>query len=40
MDGLSGLEAVFKDELLKDKVQRCQVYVARNVLAKVPKKLK
>lgn len=40
MDGLCGLETVFKEEFLQAKVQRCQVHVARNVLAKVPKKLK
>jgi putative transposase len=40
MDGLSGLETVFKEEFPKAKVQRCQLHVARNVLAKVPKKLK
>ena len=40
MDGLPGLERVFKDEFSKAKVQRCQVHVARNVLAKVPRKLK
>ncbi len=40
MDGLSGLEKVFKEEFAKAKVQRCQVHVARNVLAKVPRKLK
>jgi putative transposase len=40
MDGLPGLERVFKQEFRKAKVQRCQVHVARNVLAKVPKKLK
>jgi putative transposase len=40
MDGLSGLEAVFKQEFPSAKVQRCQVHVARNVLAKVPRKLK
>jgi putative transposase len=40
MDGLPGLEAVFKQELPSAKVQRCQVHIARNVLAKVPKKLK
>lgn len=40
MDGLSGLEKVFKEEFSKAKVQRCQVHVARNVLAKVPHKLK
>lgn len=40
MDGLSGLEKVFKEEFPNAKVQRCQVHVARNVLAKVPRKLK
>jgi putative transposase len=40
MDGLSGLERVFKEEFPRAKVQRCQVHVAKNVLAKVPKKLK
>jgi len=40
MDGLRGLEKVFREEFSKGKVQRCQVHVARNVLAKVPKKLK
>lgn len=40
MDGLTGLETVFKDEFRKAKIQRCQVHVARNVLAKVPKKYK
>ena len=40
MDGLPGLEKVFKEEFPKAKVQRCQVHVTRNVLAKVPKKLK
>ena len=40
MDGLSGLETVFKEEFFQAKIQRCQVHVARNVLAKVPKKLK
>lgn len=40
MDGLPGLEKVFAEEFSKAKVQRCQVHVARNVLAKVPKKLK
>ncbi|MBC7350608.1 MAG: IS256 family transposase [Candidatus Aminicenantes bacterium] len=40
MDGLPGLESVFKQEFPKAKVQRCQVHVARNVLAKVPKKFK
>jgi putative transposase len=40
MDGLPGLEKVFKKEFPKARVQRCQVHVARNVLAKVPKQLK
>jgi putative transposase len=40
MDGLTGLERVFKEEFSHAKIQRCQVHVARNVLAKVPKKLK
>jgi putative transposase len=40
MDGLPGLERIFMEEFTKAKVQRCQVHVARNVLAKVPKKLK
>ncbi len=40
MDGLSGLEKVFREEFSQGKVQRCQVHVARNVLAKVPQKLK
>jgi len=40
MDGLRGLEKVFKEEFPKAKTQRCQVHVSRNVLAKVPKKLK
>lgn len=40
MDGLSGLMTVFREEFPKAKVQRCQVHVSRNVLCKVPKKLK
>ena len=40
MDGLSGLQKVFIEEFPNAKVQRCQVHVARNILAKVPKKLK
>jgi putative transposase len=40
MDGLPGLEKVFKEEFIHAKTQRCQVHVARNVLAKVPKTLK
>lgn len=40
MDGLPGLEKVFKDEFPHARIQRGQVHVARNVLAKVPQKLK
>ena len=40
MDGLPGLERIFKEEFPKAKVQRCQIHVSRNVLAKVPRKLK
>ena len=40
MDGLTGLEKVFTEEFPKARIQRCQVHVARNVLAKVPHKLK
>jgi putative transposase len=40
MDGLTGLEKVFKEEFTQARVQRCQVHVARNVLAKVPQKVK
>lgn len=40
MDGLAGLEMVFREEFANADVQRCQVHVARNVLAKVPQKLK
>jgi putative transposase len=40
MDGLAGLERVFKEEFINAEIQRCQVHVARNVLAKVPKKIK
>ena len=40
MDGLPGLETVFKEEFPQAKTQRCQVHVVRNVLAKVPKKFK
>ena len=40
IDGLAGLEKVFREEFPRGKVQRCQVHVARNVLAKVPQKLK
>lgn len=40
MDGLPGLEKVFKEEFYNARVQRCQVHVARNVLAKVTQKYK
>jgi putative transposase len=40
MDGLAGLEKVFKEEFHNSSVQRCQVHLARNVLSKVPLKLK
>ena len=40
MDGLPRLEKVFLEEFTSAKVQRCQVHVARNILAKVPRKLK
>ena len=40
MDGLPGLERVFKEDFSKAKTQRCRVHVSRNVLAKVPKKFK
>lgn len=40
MDGLPGLETVFAEEFGSAKIQRCQVHVARNVLAKVPKSMK
>jgi putative transposase len=40
MDGLTGLEKVFQEEFPEAKIQRCQVHVARNVLAKVPRRVK
>jgi putative transposase len=40
MDGLPGLEKVFREEFPNASVQRCQVHVARNTLAKVPHGLK
>jgi putative transposase len=40
MDGLPGLEKVFREEFPQAKVQRCQVHAARNVLTKTPKKMK
>jgi len=40
MDGLPGLEKVFREEFHNSKTQRCQFHVAGNVLAKVTKKQK
>lgn len=40
MDDLPGLERIFREEFPNAKVQRCQIHVARNVLPKVPRKLK
>ena len=40
MDGLPALEKVFSEEFSNAKTQRCQVHVARNVLAKVPRSQK
>jgi len=40
MDGLPGLESVFREEFASAKVQRCQVHVSRNILSKCPQKLK
>lgn len=40
MDGLPGLEKVFKEEFINAEVQRCQVHLARNVLTKCPAKIK
>ena len=40
MDGLPGLERIFREEFPKARIQRCQMHVARNVLAKVPRKVK
>lgn len=40
MDGLPGLEKVFKEEFSEAKIQRCQVHVARNVITKVPHNMK
>lgn len=36
MDGLPGLENIFKDEFPHASVQRCQVHLARNLLTKTP----
>lgn len=38
MDGLTGLEDVFKKRFPKATVQRCQIHKVRNVLAKAPKR--
>jgi putative transposase len=40
MDGLPGLERVFAEEFRNAKIQRCQVHVAKNVIAKVPMRLR
>lgn len=40
MDGLPALEKVFQEEFAHAATQRCQVHVARNVLAKAPKSQK
>lgn len=40
MDGLAGLEKVFLEEFKNSHVQRCQVHLCRNVLAKTPHKIK
>lgn len=40
MDGLTGLEKVFREEFPHARIQRCQVHVARNVIAKAPRDLK
>ena len=40
MDRLTSLERVFRKEFPNAPVQRCQIHVARNVLAKVPRKPK
>jgi putative transposase len=40
MDGLSGLMTVFQQEFSNAKIQRCQVHVARNVITKVPQKMR
>jgi putative transposase len=40
LDGLPGLEKVFEEEFKGAVVQRCQIHVARNVMSKVPHKLR
>jgi len=39
MDGLPGLEGIFRKKFPKARVQRCQIHKSRNVLAKVPRRL-
>lgn len=39
-ESASNWRELFKEEFPKAKVHRCQVHVAKNVLAKVPRKLK
>jgi putative transposase len=40
MDGLPGLEKVFKEEFPNARIQHCQLHMSRNVLVKVSRKLK
>jgi putative transposase len=40
MDGLPSLEKVFLEEFPNAEVQRCQIHVTRNVLAKIPRRLR
>lgn len=40
MDGLPGLEKVFEEEFPSADIQRCQVHLARNVMSKVPVKMR
>jgi putative transposase len=40
MDGLPGLEKVFLEEFKRAKIQRYQVHVARDVMSKIPHKMK
>ena len=39
MDGLVGLERVFRERFQNAKVQRCQIHKARNVMCKVPRRM-
>lgn len=39
MDGLTGLEKVFREEFINAKIQRCQVHVSMNVMSKTPRKM-